>query len=147
MTTNTTPSQAASMAEDYGFINLAANYGMAWTGTKESEQKHLKALGAYIDAKLAQVEREAYSKGADDVQAHAEGIINRTVERAKKAESRLAEIQRGVEGLMQYIADHDWGGIPEPVPQIDALRALLQPQGQVTGCTHNCNQGRDCTCG
>lgn len=45
-------------------------------------------------------------------------------------EARLAEIQRGVEGLLQYIADHDWGLIPEPVPQIDALRALLAPQGQ-----------------
>ena len=53
-------------------------------------------------------------------------------ERAIVAESRVAEIQRGVEGLLQYIADHDWGGIPEPVTRIDELRALLQPQGQAS---------------
>ncbi len=127
MTTNTTNSQAASIDDAPEFRQLLRNCLNSTAG----DYRHRRdEVVAYIDAKLAQVEREAYSKGADDVQAHAEGIINRTVERAEKAESRLAEIQRGVEGLLQYIADHDWGGIPEPVPQIDALRALLQPQGQ-----------------
>ncbi len=30
-----------------------------------------------------------------------------------------------VEELLQYIADHDWGGIPEPTNKIDAIRAAL----------------------
>lgn len=54
---NTTNSQAASI-DTYEFRQLSANYGMAWTGTKESEQKHLKALVAHIDAKLAQAREE-----------------------------------------------------------------------------------------
>lgn len=127
---NTTNSQAASIYT-YEFQQLAANYGMAWTGTKESEQRHLKALVAHIDAKLAQAREEGFEEGlkAPDT---AYLVI---AERAKKAESRLAEIQRGVHGLDRYGFDGkfggDFGGDPlGPFVKIDEVRALLQPPSQ-----------------
>lgn len=36
-----------------------------------------------------------------------------------------AALSAMIEDLLQYIADHDWGGIPEPTNKIDAIRAAL----------------------
>ena len=66
-------------------------------------------------------------------------------ERAERAESRLAEIQRGVEVLRSIIED---GYLSDTnTARGHEVLAILNPQPQPTGCTHNCNQGRNCTCG
>lgn len=130
MTTSTTNSQAASI-DTTEFRCLLTWYASYPTGD------HRQDLIAYVDANIgyfvnSETHRcneiaEARQRGWDQQwDAHMDPLIARAI----AAESRLAEIQRGVGGLLQYIADHDWGGIPEPVQQIDALRALLQPQGQ-----------------
>ena len=138
MTTNTTNSQAASFRAE--LLPILRNMYLHFE--PDAIDDEICSVLDMIDAKLAQVEREAYSKGADDVRAHAEVIINRTVERAEKSESRLAEIQRGVEGLdrldlteksiqggwasISFMDLHEHG---DYMRTADVL-ALLQPQGQ-----------------
>lgn len=140
--TNTTPSQAASIADDDKLHSLIEKFARQSSGCScvhcdERRMAARREIFAHIDAKLAQARQEGFLAGGQ----HQHEVEKERAEKAEQyaqvalgikdsLESRLAEIQRGAEGLLQYIADHDWGGIPEPVPQIDALRALLQPQGQ-----------------
>lgn len=147
MTTNTTNSQAASIDTPDFQALMNKMMGRLRTADLTGYNLDVKAWGdamnevvAHIDAKLAQAREEGILferkrlvqtiGNANDLSSECLKQRDEANARAIAAESRLAEIQRGVEGLLQYIADHDWGGIPEPVPQIDALRALLQPQGQ-----------------
>lgn len=92
----------------------------------------LGVLEECIEMQLTMNELQARAIAAEDRAEKAEQYAQVALGIKDSLEGRLAEIQRGVEGLLQYIADHDWGGIPEPVPQIDALRILLQPQGQAS---------------
>lgn len=50
--------------------------------------------------------------------------------RAEKSESRLAEIQRGVEGLKAWLVNSGYQGVDIEAVSRDAVLALLQPQGQ-----------------
>lgn len=126
MTTNTTNSQAASI-DTYEFRQLAANYGMAWTGTKESEQRRLKALVAHIDAKLAQMQDDGDLRYKELAELH-----ERTLDKLQLAESRLAEIQRGVEAIDNPFSGYHLFNLHAEA--FDRCRkqvlALLQPQGQ-----------------
>lgn len=141
MTTNITNIQAASIAEDYEFVNLAANYGMAWTHPKpEVEKHHLAKLASYIDAKLAQARVDASNLGLEAGRNEYRDFFKYWKNRAIAAESRLAEIQRGVEGLMRYEfrtgfkLDVPAAGMLTDVlgkyVMFEAVEALLQPQGQ-----------------
>lgn len=127
MTTNTTNSQAAPEI-DVEFVNLMSAYRHA-----ESAEDHLKARRALVDyheAKLAQAREDGFEEGLKAP----DSAYLQIVERAKKAESRLAEIQRGVEGLTRYTPGLRWGvtgfeGGLSLVSRNEVL-ALLQPQGQ-----------------
>ena len=136
MTTNTTNSQAASIAQDVNFHALVmacaeAEARLAATAkthhmyaTFEEASVARKALIAYVEAKREEARLDGYNKGASDVMV-----------RAIAAESRLAEIQRGVEGLSRYGFDGTFGGDfgwwPDGhyISRTEVL-ALLQPQGQ-----------------
>jgi hypothetical protein len=94
-------------------------------------------LVAHIDAKIAQTHREewmAMESAACNVEAH---NADEWKARAEKAESRLAEIQRGVEGLTHYtmwdgnLCETQAGNHPERVyVNLEKVLALLQPRGQ-----------------
>lgn len=129
MTTNTTNSQAASIVDDIEFWNLIE----AYTAARGPATKENLALCAHIDTKLRNAASMGYLKASED---HKE-LLDGYGDRAEKAESRLAEIQRGVEGLDRYGFDGTFGGDfgwwPDGVyiSRTEVL-ALLAPQGQAS---------------
>lgn len=138
MTTNTTNSQAASidtpefrqLLKDYSF------YGI---------ERGTPPLIAHIDAKLAQAREEGIQferkrlvqtiGNANDLSSECLKQRDEANARATAAESRLAEIRRGVEGLQRYGFDGTFGGCFGKnslgcYVKANAVLALLQPQGQ-----------------
>ena len=147
MTTNTTNSQAASIDADPYFCKLLSRIAeFGFTG------EHDKALIAYIDAYTAAAvarEREegrldGYNKGWADASL----TLIKAESRAIAAESRLAEILRGVEGLSRFNLEEEPSllgtrkmfGVTTMTKQkfctdgiymyANSVLALLQPQGQ-----------------
>lgn len=146
MTTNTTPSQAASIDKPE-FIKLLDDY--AHDATMGYEEAYARIL-SYIEPKILQAREEATGRlaiafekmlcaaiGRDWSAAgiSASSLVNDLRNRTIAAESRLAEIQRGLHGLERYGFDGkfggDFGGDPlGPFVKIDEVRALLQPPSQ-----------------
>lgn len=131
MTTNTTNSQAASIADDQEFFRLRLCWLAAVNeGNEEDADIAHYALCELIDAKLAQAREEGRLDAIDQVR-HFKAIHDSAI----AAEARLAEIQRGVEGLQRYGFDGTFGGDFGKhslgcYVKVDAVLALLQPQGQ-----------------
>lgn len=124
------------------------NHGESYATNERAE------LIAYIDAKLAQAKlrgmelanEKVFQPDMDEWKARAEAMEAArddavsaeyaAIARATAAESRLAEIQRGVEGAEGYWrnAPHYYEvGSLEPQKEFflaDDIRALLQPHGQ-----------------
>lgn len=101
------------------------NHGESYATNERAE------LIAYIDAKLAQTQADADLRYKELAELH-----ERTLDKLQESESRLAEIQRGVEGAEGYWRNaphYDEVGSSEPQKEFflaDDIRALLQPQGQ-----------------
>lgn len=132
MTTNTTNSQDLDdlLCDlfEAGFDSPSRNQ------STQDYRKARDAILAYIDAKLAQAREEGAQNKFDE--GYAAGF-NTVKDRMVASESRLAEIQRGVEGLTQYtswdgnLCETQAGNHPERVyVNLGKVLALLQPQGQ-----------------
>lgn len=94
------------------------------------EWKHLAGMAAKSSLKNSQLAKKAEADAGMWAQRYADAVAA-----GGKAESRLAEIQRGVHGLERYGFDGkfggDFGGDPlGPFVKIDEVRALLQPPSQ-----------------
>lgn len=138
MTTDTTNSQAASIDtyDDPRFEKLSTalyRIGFHQAGSGDAEAK---ALADYIDAKRAQ----AFNDGAIEGRIHQRGI---DAARIDAAESRLAEIQRGVEGMRRFSCGEIGGygfskvmGMQESKDGFYAIygeiRDILAPHGQAS---------------
>lgn len=127
MTTNTTNSQAASI-DTPEFLALMVAWGDCAPGNEAG--KLYDSIVAHIDAKLAQ----AFNDGAIEGRIHQRGI---DAARIEVVESRLAEIQRGVEGLTRYDAAPDrgdgiWSMAKGDYLDREDVLALLAPQGQAS---------------
>lgn len=133
MTTNTTNNQDID-----DLLCDLFEAGFDSPGRHESTQDYRKArdaILAHIDAKLAQ----AFNDGAIEGRIHQRSIDDK---RIQAAESRLAEIQRGVEGLTRYglyktvfLQMDDYSIEPDEQGDWldrDDVLALLQPQGQAS---------------
>lgn len=134
MTINTT-NQAASIdtPEFWALLREREEGAMDDAHAEELEQ----AIIDHIDAKLAQARVEGVN-AANDFRALVSDSDTAEIKewkaRAIAAESRLAEIRRGVEGLTRYTPGLRWGvtgfeGGLSLVSRNEVL-ALLQPQGQ-----------------
>lgn len=146
MTTNTTNSQAASIEKDDEFQRLLSANESAATdahicggdfGTGRKALDAYNELINYIDAKLAQARREGWI-AMESTACNAEARnADEWKARATAAESRLAEIQRGVEEMPRFA--HTYGRQEEfklhptgsYIRREDVL-ALLAPQGQAS---------------
>lgn len=157
MTTNTTNNQAASIDKPE-FIKLLDDY--AHDATMGYEEAYNRIL-SYIEPKIAQAREEAaLDREAHLMSSHMElmdaASAKHRIEKAEadaamwaqryadavdagsRAESRLAEIQRGVEGLTRWRITGDYIGDPvefitHPEGELVYLKyilALLQPEGQ-----------------
>lgn len=124
--TTNTPSQVASIADDNEFHDAL----MKWLidGDYSIDDgvlicKGWDALIAHIDAKLAQ----AFNDGAIEGRIHQRGVDD---VRIQTAESRLAEIQRGVEGLAAPYEVSAFRANVRKAVWLDEVLALLAPQAQ-----------------
>lgn len=123
MTTNTTSTASQALAVSINteeFRKLVSAY-MKYADSPDMTSGHCawSQLIGHIEAQMVKDHNRVYTAGYAAIES-----------RATAAEAKLEMIRQGVEDLLEYILDHDWGGIPEPVPQIAALRALFQPQPQ-----------------
>lgn len=158
MATNTTNSQAASIADDQEFFRLRLCWLAAVNeGNEEDADIAHYAMCELIDAKLAQAREEGrrYSHETNvtmlNLKLKAEDRAIAAEARAEKAEqyaqvalgikdsleARLAEMQRGMEGLQRYGFDGTFGGDFGKnslgcYVKADAVIALLQSQGQAS---------------
>lgn len=122
MTTNTTNSQAASIdtPEFRELFHVCESY-LILHDDDDQYRADVTALVAYIDTKLAQARHEAWCEGVN---------IDALREHNAELESRLAEIQRGVEGLSIPYEVSAFRVAPRKAVWLDEVLALLQPQGQ-----------------
>lgn len=139
MTTNTTNSQAASIRQDQDFRALLGSvevHSDAVTNEGAAPSTYDQALTnlcAHIDAKLVQAKLRGMELANEKV---FQPDMDEWKARAEKAESRLAEIQRGASAIPKWKDEVRNKGIHESYEpefmrrEIEALRALLQPQGQ-----------------
>jgi len=141
MTTNTTNSQVASIADDREF-NRLLNIWMKHEDKTNADliSGHIKwtDFTCYIDAKLAESNVLADKAIADvaslyDQLRQKDNAWDAMRERAEQAESRLAEIQRGVEGLRTYfIAAYNHPAYDPKFVALQDVLAILAPQGQAS---------------
>lgn len=133
LTTNTTNSQAESIdTPEFHELLWDYSYSVSDFGASYSKDERA-ALIAHIDAKLAQA--EARATAAESRAEKAEQYTQVALGIKDSLEARLAEIQRGVEGLQRYGFDGTFSGDFGKnslgcYVKADAVFALLQPQGQ-----------------
>jgi hypothetical protein len=119
------------------FIELMADWRHAELGSDSTAA--FDALVKFIDAKLAQAREEGRLDGYNKGWADASLTLIKAESRTTAAESRLAEIQRGMEGLRRWRDEELCYGKPEAamlesgvgeyLKRRDVL-ALLQPPSQ-----------------